>query len=173
MSQTWVEVLQESIPEYAKDVRLNLDAVINRSTGINPDDAMYISLACSVASGNPKLTAFIAQYATDETDRTAALTAGALMAQNNTWYPFLEMVGDPALTGLPAQLRMNAMANHGGTEKTKFEGYSLAASIIGKCPDCVKSHYESLKQLGYQVHQLRDIGRIAATINAVSKVLAN
>jgi len=170
---SWVEELQNQIPDYAKDIKLNLDAVINRSSGINPEDALYISLASAFATGNSKLTHFILNYASNEVDRNAALTAAALMAQNNTWYPFIEMINEDDLKGLPAQLRMNAMSNHGGTEKSKFEGYSLAASIIGKCHSCVKSHYNSLKELGYKTEQLRDIGRIAATINAVSRILNN
>ena len=51
------------------------------------------------------------------------------MAQNNIWYSFVEMMNDPEVSNLPAGLRMNAIATSGGTEKTKFEGYSLAASI--------------------------------------------
>jgi alkyl hydroperoxide reductase subunit D len=47
----------------------------------------------------------------------------------------------------------------------------LAASIVGKCHFCVKAHYEGLKKMGYTVEQLRDIGRIAAVINSVAKVL--
>ena len=93
------------------------------------------------------------------------------MAQNNVWYPYLEMADDANLKGLPAQLRMNVIANHGGTTKARFEAYSLAASIIGKCHFCVKAHYETLKKEGYTIEQLRDIGRIAAIINSVSKVL--
>lgn len=38
---------------------------------------------------------------------------------------------------------------------------------------CVKAHYETLKQEGYTVEQLRDIGRIAAVITSVSRVLAS
>ena len=93
------------------------------------------------------------------------------MAQNNVWYPYVEMAGDPALSGLPAQLRMNAIASHGGTTKANFEAYSLAASIVGKCHFCVKAHYETLKQEEYTVEQLRDIGRIASVMNSVAKVL--
>jgi alkyl hydroperoxide reductase subunit D len=37
----------------------------------------------------------------------------------------------------------------------------------------VKAHYETLKKEGYTVEQLRDIGRIAAVITAVSRVLAS
>ena len=94
------------------------------------------------------------------------------MAMNNVWYPYVEMAEDAGLTGLPAQLRMNAIATHGGTTKARFEAYSLAASIVGKCHFCVKAHYDTLKKEGYTVEQLRDIGRIAAVMAAVSKVMS-
>ena len=168
---TWVEQLKESIPDYAKDIKLNLDAVINRST-IDPDDATYIAIASAFATGNAKLLSFIVASATDEVEKNAALSAGSIMAQNNVWYPYIEMADDANLKGLPAQLRMNAITSHGGTTKGKFEAYSLASSIIGKCHFCVKAHYETLKQEGYSVEQLRDIGRIASTINALSKILS-
>ena len=168
---SWVGQINENLPEYAKDIRLNLDAVINRST-IDSEHATYLALAAAFATGNAKLVAFITANATDEVERNAALTAGAIMAQNNVWYPYIEMADDANLKGLPAQLRMNAIASHGGTTKAKFEAYSLASSIIGKCHFCVKSHYEILKEEGYSVEQLRDIGRIAATVNALAKILS-
>jgi alkyl hydroperoxide reductase subunit D len=168
---TWVGQLNENLPEYAKDIRLNLDAVINRSS-VDPDHALYLSIAAAFATGNSKLLTFLVSNATDEVEKNAALSAGAIMAQNNAWYPYIEMADDANLKGLPAQLRMNAITSHGGTTKGKFEAYSLASSIIGKCHFCVKAHYETLKQEGYSVEQLRDIGRIAATINALSKILS-
>ena len=82
------------------------------------------------------------------------------------------MIDDANLAGLPAQLRMNAIATHGGTSKARFEAYSLSASIVGKCHFCVKAHYDTLKAEGYTVEQLRDIGRIAAVMTAVSRVMA-
>ena len=168
---SWVDSLKEGIPEYAKDTKLNLDAVINRST-IDVEHASYVALASSFATGNSKLTAYISSALTDENEKNAAMTAASIMAQNNIWYPYLEMADDQSLKGLPAQLRMNAISVHGGTTKGKFEAYSLAASIIGKCHFCVKSHYDTLKQEGYTVEQLRDIGRIASVINSVSKILS-
>jgi alkyl hydroperoxide reductase subunit D len=168
---SWVGQLNENLPEYAKDIRLNLDAVINRST-IDPDQALYLSIAAAFATGNSKLLTYLVSNATDEVEKNAALSAGAIMAQNNVWYPYIEMADDVNLKGLPAQLRMNAITSHGGSTKAKFEAYSLASSIIGKCHFCVKAHYETLKQEGYSVEQLRDIGRIAATINALSKILS-
>jgi alkyl hydroperoxide reductase subunit D len=169
----WVDALKESsIPDYAKDARLNLDAVIKRST-LPVEEAEGIAVAAAFATGNSKFWTWLHAQIADRKEADAALTAASLMAQNNVWYPYVEMAGDPQLEGLPAQLRMNAIATHGGTTKERFEAYSLAASIVGKCHFCVRAHYDGLKKMGYTVEQLRDIGRIAATINSVSKVLSN
>lgn len=166
---SWVELTKEALPDYAKDARLNLDAVINRST-LDPIVANGCALAAAMSTGNGKLVTFIQSNIEDATERDAALTAGSIMAQNNVWYPYVEMVGG-ALEGIPPQLRMNAIASHGGTTKARFEAYSLAASIVGKCHFCVKAHFDTLKAEGYSIDQLRDIGRIAAVINSVAKVL--
>ena len=166
----WTEQLKQSIPEYAKDIKLNIDAVFNRSS-LDAEHASYLGLAAAFSTGNGKLVAFIASHLTDEKEKDAAMSAASLMAQNNVWYPYIEMADDRDLKGLPAQLRMNAITNHGGTTREKFEAYSLVASIIGKCHFCVKAHYKTLKDSGYTVEQLRDIGRIASTINAISKIL--
>jgi alkyl hydroperoxide reductase subunit D len=175
----WVNQLKEAIPDYAKDTRLNLDAVLVRST-LPADEAYGVAVASAFATGNGKLVSFITTYISDSgvgeqeawsVERDAALAAGSIMAQNNIWYPYVEMADDESLKGLPAQLRMNVIASHGGTTKARFEAYSLAASIIGKCHFCVRAHYETLKQEGYTVEQLRDIGRIASVMNSVAKVL--
>lgn len=166
---SWVDMIKEALPDYAKDTRLNLDAVINRST-LDPVVANGCALAAAMATGNGKLVTFISSGIEDAKERDAALTASAIMAQNNVWYPYVEMVGG-ALEGIAPQLRMNAIMNHGGTSKSNFEAYSLAASIVGKCHFCVKAHFDTLKSEGYTVDQLRDIGRIASTVNSVAKVL--
>jgi alkyl hydroperoxide reductase subunit D len=168
---SWTNQLREVLPDYAKDTKLNLDAVINRST-LSVEEAECCALAAAMATGNGKLVSFIQSAITNEAERDAALTAASLMAQNNVWYPYVEMVNDENLSGLPAQLRMNAISNHGGSSsKGKFEAYILSASIVGKCHFCVKAHYDNLKKEGYTVEQLRDIGRIASVITSVARVL--
>ena len=168
----WIDTIKEGLPEYAKDTKLNLDAVIKRST-LDPVEAQCCALAAVFATGNSKLWVWISQQIANpgDPDVNAAITAASLMGMNNVWYPFVEMVEDEQLKGLPPQLRMNAIATHGGTTKARFEAYSLAASIVGKCHFCVKAHYDTLKKEGYSVEQLRDIGRIAAVMNSVAKVM--
>lgn len=167
---SWVDEIKSGLPDYAKDTKLNLDSVINRST-IPVDEAEACALAAAMATGNGKLVTYISSSMANAVERDAALTAASLMAMTNTWYPFVEMAADDSLKGLPPQLRMNAIASHGGTTKLRFESYSLAASIVGKCHFCINSHYDTLKKEGYSVEQLRDIGRIASVITSVAKVL--
>lgn len=166
----WVNVIKEGLPEYAKDTKLNLDAVLLRSS-LDPLVAQGCALAAAFATGNGKLTSAIDAEFEDRKEADAALTAATIMAQNNVWYPYVEMAGDPALKGLPAGLRMNGIMNHGGTTKKNFEAYSLAASIVGKCHFCVKAHYDTLLKEGMTVENLRDVGRIAAVITSASRVL--
>jgi lipoyl-dependent peroxiredoxin subunit D len=168
---SWVDQVKESIPDHAKDIKLNLDAVMNRS-GLDDVDAHACAFAAAVAAGNGDLAFEISMNGplagTDE--REAAKTAVALMGMNNVYYPFVEMTEDPDLKGLPPGLRMNAYANHGGVSKKKFEMYALAASIVGKCQFCIKNHYDLLKKEGMTVTELQMVGKIAAVINAVGKV---
>ena len=168
----WVDQLKEGLPDYAKDTRLNIDAVVKRST-LAAEEAEAVALASVFATGNTKLWTWMQSQIADQQEAEAAITAASLMAMNNVWYPYVEMVDDANLAGLPAQLRMNAIATHGGTTRGRFEAYSLAASIVGKCHFCVKAHYDTLKTEGYTVEQLRDIGRIAAVMTAVSRVMAS
>ncbi|MBC7955136.1 MAG: carboxymuconolactone decarboxylase family protein [Cytophagales bacterium] len=162
--------IKELIPDYAKDIRLNIDGVISRSS-LAPEDALGVALASAFAAkSKPLIDIFKANM--PEAEANAALTAAALMGMNNAWYPFVEMANDEELKTVRAELRMNAYATSGGVEKKKFEAYALAASIVGKCHFCVGSHYALLKKEGLTTQQLRDIGRIAAVVNAASQVIA-
>jgi lipoyl-dependent peroxiredoxin subunit D len=157
--------LKASIHDYAKDIRLNLDAVLLRSS-LSEEEAFGCAIAAAYAAGMD-WTPFI-EKAGDQVQ--PAYIAAALMGMNNVWYPFVEMADDPDLKGLPAGLRMNAYATHGGTTKERFEAYALAASIVGKCHFCVKSHYDLLKSHGWTTKQLQDVGRIAAVVAATAKL---
>ena len=166
-----VSEIKALVPDYAKDVRLNLDSTISRST-LPAAEALGVALAAAYAAKNARLVALLrADDALPPEQANAALTAAALMGMNNVWYPFVEMTGDAELKTRPAQLRMQAYATHGGVDKRLFELYALAASIVGKCHFCVQSHYALLKQTGMSVDQLRDVGRIAAVVAAAANAI--
>ncbi len=167
-----IAAIKDRLPDYAKDIRLNLDAVLARST-LEPNHAAGAALAAAFAAkSKPIVDAIRASTALDSAHAQAALTAASLMGMNNVWYPYLEMAGDADLKTLRAELRMNAYATHGGVDRTSFELYALAASIVGKCEFCVQSHYKLLRENGLSTQQLRDVGRIAAVVNAAAHVIA-
>lgn len=168
----YIGEIKALVPDYAKDVRINLDGVLGRSS-LPANEAAAVALAAAFAAQAPGLVAIIRNSgAFPEIEKNAALTAAALMGMNNVWYPYVEMTGDAELKALPAQLRMQAYATHAGVDKRLFELYALAASIVGKCHFCVQSHYALLKQSGVSVEQLRDVGRIAAVIVAAANAIA-
>jgi len=168
----FLNALKERIPDYAKDVRLNLDGVIARSS-LDAADAVGAALAAAFAAKSKTIVEAIRGSGDlNEVDTNAALSAAALMGMNNVWYPYVEMANDEDLKTQRAELRMNAYATHGGVDKKRFELFSLAASIVGKCHFCVTSHYKMLKENGLSAQQLRDVGRIAAVVTAAANVLA-
>jgi lipoyl-dependent peroxiredoxin subunit D len=168
----FLAALKSSIPDYAKDIRLNLDAVLMRSS-LERADALGAALAAAYAARSAVLVDTIrGSGELSETDANAALSAAALMGMNNVWYPYVEMANDEDLRTQRAELRMNAYATHGGVDKVRFELFSLAASIVGKCHFCVLSHYRLLKEHGMSAQQLRDVGRISAVIAAAANVMA-
>ena len=168
----FLNLIKSRIPDYAKDIRLNIDGTIARSS-LEGNDAVGVALAAAFAAKSTVIIEAIkSSGAITPEEINAALTAAALMGMNNVWYPFVEMAGDEDLKSQGAQLRMNAYATNGGVDKRRFEMYALAASIVGKCHFCVKSHFDLLRKEGMSTTQLRDVGRIAAVINAASQVMA-
>ncbi|CAJ0709215.1 MULTISPECIES: carboxymuconolactone decarboxylase family protein [Ralstonia] len=169
----FLQTIKGRIPDYAKDIRLNLDGTIARSS-LEGNDAVGVALAAAFATKSKVLTDAIRNAGVLSPEEVnGALTAAALMGMNNVWYPYVEMADDSDLAQQKAELRMNAYANNGGVDKRRFEMYALAASIIGKCHFCIKSHYDLLKNhQGMSAQQLRDVGRIAAVINAAAQVIA-
>jgi lipoyl-dependent peroxiredoxin subunit D len=169
----FLSAIKEQIPDYAKDIRLNLDGTIARSS-LEGNDAVGVALAAAFAAKSKTIIdAIRASGVLSPEEINGALTAAALMGMNNVWYPYIEMADDADLKTQRPELRMGAYASHGGLDKRRFEMFALAASIVGKCHFCVQSHFALLKnEQGMSVTQLRDVGRIASVVNAAAQVLA-
>jgi len=168
--------IKSRIPEYAKDLRINLDSVIGRSS-LAPNEALGAALAAAYAAKSPALVAALRDAARGAgalpaQDEQAALTAAALMGLTNVWYSYVDLAGDAELKNQRAELRMQAYQTHGGVDKRRFELYALAASIVGKCRSCVHAHFAALKEEGLSTLQLRDVGRIAALMQAIALTFA-
>ena len=168
-----LDELIETIPSYAKDLKLNFSSVVRQQTHLSEQQAWGTLVATAIASRNEGLTrAALEEAATHLSPEAleAAKGAAAIMGMNNIYYRFLHLVEDPEYAKLPARLRMNVIGSP-GIAKADFELLALAVSAINGCGTCVASHERQLRQHGLQREAVQSAVRIAATVHAVARVL--
>ena len=170
-----LDELRARIPDYAKDLRLNLESVLGETgaPGLSPQQIAMTALASAIASRHAPLTAALSQWAAGllgTAELQGARTAAAVMGMTNVYYRFTHLVGDTEYARMRAGLRMNALANP-GCEKAGFELASLAVSAVNGCGMCMDSHEKVLRQHGVSSQGVQSAVRIAAVVHAVAVVL--
>jgi alkyl hydroperoxide reductase subunit D len=164
-----VEALRATIPDVAKDIKLNLQSVLQPGA-LTPAQRWGVAIASAVAARNHALRdALIADAASEVGGDVIddAVAAAALMAMNNVYYRFRHLVGKPSYSQMPARLRMQRIAKP-LTNKADFELFCLAVSAINGCEMCIRSHEEVVIKGGLTEDQVHDAVRIAATVNAAA-----
>lgn len=169
-----IDRLKAALPDYAKDLRLNLGSVLT-PPNLTPRQIWGTALASAIAARNPAVTAAIAAEAArhlDQTHLAAAKTAAALMAMNNIYYRFTHLLAAsaPDYRTLPARLRMNGLAGH-GADPLDFELWCLAVSAINGCGLCIEAHEHDVSTKGATKEQVQAVVRIAAVVQAVAVTL--
>ena len=167
--------LRASLPDYAKDLRLNLESVLSEhgAPGLGAARIAMVALASAIASRHEPLTRAVAEWAADVLDDaalTATRSAASIMAMTNVYYRFTHLVSDPEYQNLRAGLRMNALAQP-GADKIGFELASLAVSAINGCGKCMDSHEKTLRHAGVDAPVVQNAVRIAAVIHAAAVTL--
>ena len=168
--------LRSKLPEYAKDLKLNLDSVLSEAgaPGLNLAQISMIAIGAAYASRYKPLTEAIATFAAEHStheQQTAAKGAAAIMGMNNIYYRFQHLVSHPEYETMPAKLRMNVIGAYKGDAKNDFELVSLAVSAVNGCGMCIDSHDKVLREAGLSVQAIQSAVRIASVIHAVAVVL--
>jgi alkyl hydroperoxide reductase subunit D len=170
-----LELIRERIPDYARDLKLNLSSVLSAAgaPGLSETQIAAIALSTAIASRNQDLTQAIEAWAKpqlDDAHTNAARAAAAIMGMNNIYYRFLHLVEDGEYQTMPARLRMNIIGNP-GIDKLDFELLSLAVSAVNGCGLCVTAHERKLREGGVGRESIQSAVRIASVIHAVAGVL--
>ena len=132
-----IEALKSRIPEYAKDLKLNLGSLATEpSLSVQQRAGSFV--AAALASRNAEVSAEAL---------AAAKAAAAIMGMNNVYYRFTHEVGGD-YPNMPARLRMNVMAKP-GVDKADFELWSLAVSAVNGCAMCMESHEKVVRQAAF------------------------
>jgi lipoyl-dependent peroxiredoxin subunit D len=175
MDTTKLDAIRDSIPDYARDLKLNLGSVLTTAgaPGLSEQQIWSVAVASAIASRNTEFTRAIEAAAATKLDAAylqAARAAAAIMGMNNVYYRFLHLVEDTEYSTLPARLRMNVIGNP-GIPKLDFELLSLAVSAINACGLCITSHEKKLRADGVSREMIQSAVRIAAVVHAVAVVL--
>jgi alkyl hydroperoxide reductase subunit D len=170
-----IEALRNALPDYAKDLKLNLDSVLTEAgaPGLTSKQIHAIALASAlVARYRPLTQAIEAQAAThlDPVEINGAKAAAAVMGMTNIYYRFTHLVENQDYASMRTSLRMNVMANP-GIDKLSFELASVAASAIKGCGQCLDSHEKVLRKHEVPAQAIQSAVRIASVVHAIAVVL--
>jgi alkyl hydroperoxide reductase subunit D len=167
-----IEQLKNKLPDYAKDIKLNLTSVLTEegASDLSQKQIYSIALSAAYALKNSSLIGDIFAEAStllSDTDIHAAKAAATIMAMNNIYYRFVHLTSDKSFSSLPAKLRMNVIGNP-GIDKIDFELNCLAVSAINGCGMCIDAHTNELIKAGVSKLGIQSAVRIASVLNAVS-----
>ena len=168
-----LKALADALPDYAKDLRLNMGSLLNDQT-LGDQRKYGLLLSCAHGTGyKPVVEAAEAECAGKLSPEAAnaARSAAAVMAMNNVYYRFVHLVSNPEYGTLPAKLRMNVIGNP-GVDKADFELFCLAVSAMNGCGMCIDSHEKVLKGHGVKAETIQAPARVGAVMKAVATVHA-
>ncbi|MCC8926219.1 MULTISPECIES: carboxymuconolactone decarboxylase family protein [Nocardiaceae] len=166
-----IDSLKGSIPEYAKDLKLNLSS-ISRSTVLSEQQLWGTLLATAAATKSAATLKEIAEEAADNLSAeayNAALGAASIMGMNNVFYRTKGYL-DGKYDDLRAGLRMNIIANS-GIAKADFELFSLAVSAVNGCNHCLEAHEKTLRDEGVDREVIFEAIRAASIVAGVGQAV--
>ncbi len=168
--------IREKLKDYAKDQKLNLEAVLSEegAPGLSIVQLWGVALASAYFTKNPELVSAIASESAPHLNAQtleAAKAAATVMAMNNIYYRFLHLSEDKEYGKMPAKLRMNILARP-VIPKVDFELMALAVSALSGCGLCINSHVAEVKKAGVTNEGVQSTVRIAAVLNATAQALS-
>ncbi len=164
--------LLDTIPAYAKDLKLNLSTLIQQQE-LNEQQIWGTLVACAIASRNRQLLEAAFADAPSHLSGPAfeaAKSAAAVMGMNNVFYRFQHLTHNPKYATLPARLRMNVIRTH-GIDPVDFELWCTAVSAINGCGACIDSHEQVLRSKGMTEESILAAIRLAAVIHGLATIL--
>jgi alkyl hydroperoxide reductase subunit D len=168
-----LDALIDTLPGYAKDLKLNFSTLVRQQTELTPRQLWGTVVASAIASGDHRLIASTFQEATtylSVQEFEAAKAAAAIMSANNIYYRFLHLTKNEKYRTMPARLRMNVMRSH-GVDQNDFELWCTAVSAINGCGACVDAHEQALRKQGISEETILAVVRVASVVHAISSVL--
>ena len=167
-----LDALLETLPAYARDLKLNFSAVVRQNTELNEQQLWGTVVACAVSSRNRTFLDAVlaeAQGKLSAQALEAAKGAAAVLSMNNIFYRFQHLAQNKKYETMRAGLRMNFIRQH-GVDSVDFELWALAVSAVNGCGKCIDAHERVLLEKGTGEEKILAAVRIASTIFALAVV---
>lgn len=169
---TLQEIL-DTLPDYAKDNKLNFSSILTNFSLLTNNQFYGLLLATAIASRNNTVTKAIYQLVKENLDENtinSAKAASSIMAMNNIYYRFTDLIESKEYLKMPAGLRMNVMRDSFGADKVDFELWSLGVSVVNGCSMCISSHEEQLLKAGLTTQVIQFTAKVASIVHALAVI---
>ena len=167
-----IETLKNSLPDFAKDIKLNLSSIAAEET-LTAQQLWGCFLASAIGTRQAEVISAIENEVQGKMSPdaiTAARSAAVIMSMNNIYYRAVHLMSNKDYQAMAAKLRMNVIGNP-GVDKVDFELWSLAVSAVNGCGMCLDAHESQLLKHDLSKEQIQSALRIAATVNAAATAI--
>jgi len=167
-----LDALKERLPEYAKDLKLNLGTV-SRSEHLTEQQLWGTLVVSALASRHAEVIRHVVEEASEHLSDDAlraAKAAASIMGMNNIYYRFTHLVSNEEYAKMPARLRMQVIGKP-GVDPVDFELWSLAVSAVNGCGMCLDSHEKVLREKDSTSAVVQDAVRAASVVHGVAVTL--
>lgn len=157
-TDNWVETYKRKMQNPHKDLRVNLDIAINRSS-LPFMDVQACALATAMVCNYPVLTMAIRREMGNAVEQSAATTVASKVHQHAVFIR----------SGLIDEGLFNQQdEDYAYVTPTKYYMYAFAVSLSLGCQPQADFYKSKLVELGLTTQELADIARIAAVVTATA-----
>lgn len=168
-----LETILDTLPECANDLKLNFSSLKTNHADLSEQQFWGSVYAAALASRNKAFLKVIqteTQTLLNEEAIKAVNAAASIMAMNNIYYRFTDLIENETYRAMPAGLRMNKMREIKPEMKIDFEMWALVVSTINGCSMCVTAHEKQLIKSGIKAESVQLLAKISAVIHALAFV---
>lgn len=163
--------LKHLIPDYAKDQRRNLEALINSSV-LTQQQLWGCVLVSAVTSRNDVVLKQVHSDAREHLSDNAidvALACTSAMTLNNYGFRAKHWLGhdfEPIRFGL-----RNGVSLKPGVTQADYELWAVAVSVVNGCEQCTQAHSRDAQEQGLRALHVWEAVKIASVIQAIAQTI--
>jgi len=171
-----IESIRARLPSFARDISLNLSAVMLKhpGTGLSQKQILGVALTTAFALRSNLLVHAIIGEAQDlllEVDIEAAKIAATMETMNSVYYHFTEQISDDEFKIMPTRLRVNTSRNS-GVLKIDYTLYAFAVHVALGLSDDYETEVCEILGAGITKIGIQQVVKIVSVITATDCALS-